>query len=131
MTSCRAAIPILVRNGGGAVVNIASMSGRTKSVLTAPNYVASNAGVIGLTMSLANQHARDGVRVNCVAPGMIQTPMLDAYTGEQLDAIRAAVPMGRFADPSEIASVVSFLTSDAASYVTGETVNVNGGMFMV
>lgn len=129
--TCRSAIPILVRNGGGAVVNIASMSGRTKSVLTAPNYVASNAGVIGLTMSLANQHARDGVRVNCVAPGMIQTPMLDAYTGEQLDAIRAGVPMGRFADPSEIASVVSFLVSDAASYVTGETLNVNGGMFMV
>jgi NAD(P)-dependent dehydrogenase (short-subunit alcohol dehydrogenase family) len=129
--TCRAAIPILTANGGGAIVNVSSMSGRTKSVLTAPNYVASNAGVIGLTMSLANQHARDGIRVNCVTPGMIQTPMLDAYQAEQLDAIRAGVPMGRFADPAEIAAVIAFLVSDKASYVTGETINVNGGMFMV
>ncbi|MBC3191858.1 SDR family oxidoreductase [Pseudonocardia sp. C8] len=129
--TCRAAIPIMTANGGGAVVNCSSMSGRTKSVLTAPNYVASNSGVIGLTMSLANQHAADGVRVNCVAPGMIDTPMLEAYTTEQLAGIRAAVPLGRFADPAEIAAVVGFLVSDRASYVTGETINVNGGMFMV
>ncbi len=82
-------------------------------------------------MSLANQHARDGIRVNCVAPGMIETSMLQAYTAEQLKAIRTAVPMGRFADPAEIAAVIAFLVSDRASYVTGETINVNGGMFMV
>ncbi len=129
--TCKAVIPTLIANGGGAIVNIASMSGRTKSVLTAPNYVASNAGVIGLTMSIANQHAKDGVRVNCVAPGLIRTPMLDNYEDAALDAMRAAVPVGRFADPAEIASVVSFLVSDKAGYITGETINANGGMFMV
>ncbi|GAA4395356.1 SDR family NAD(P)-dependent oxidoreductase [Tsukamurella soli] len=129
--TCRAAVPIMVANGGGAIVNISSMSGRTKSVLTAPNYVASNSGVIGLTMTLAAQVARQGVRVNAIAPGMIDTPMLGAYSSEQLDGIRSAVPMGRFASAAEIAAVASFLVSDKASYITGETLNVNGGMFMV
>ena len=129
--TCKAAIPIMAENGGGAIVNIASMSGRTKSVATAPNYVASNAGMIGLTMTLAAQHARQNVRVNAVAPGLIDTPMLHAYRAEQLDAIRATIPVGRFADPAEIAAVVSFLVSDKASYITGETINANGGMFMV
>lgn len=128
---CRAVIPILAANGGGAIVNISSMSGRTKSVLTAPNYVASNSGVIGLTMTLAAQHAKQNIRVNAIAPGMIQTPLLEAYTAPQLEAIRSAIPMQRFADPAEIASVVSFLVSDKASYITGETINANGGMFMV
>ncbi len=129
--TCKAAIPIMIDNGGGAIVNIASMSGRTKSVATAPNYVASNAGLIGMTMTLAAQHARQNIRVNAVAPGVIETPMLQAYRAEQLDAIRAAVPLGRFAAPEEIAAVVSFLVSDKASYITGETINANGGMFMV
>jgi NAD(P)-dependent dehydrogenase (short-subunit alcohol dehydrogenase family) len=121
----------MIANVGGAVVNISSMSGRTKSVATAANYVASNSGVIGLTMTLGAQHAKEGVRVNAIAPGMIETPMLEAYTSDQLDGIRGAVPMGRFADPAEIAAVASFLVSDKASYITGETINVNGGMFTV
>ena len=129
--TCKAAIPVMAENGCGAIVNIASMSGRTKSVLTAPNYAASNAGIIGLTMTLAAQHARQKIRVNAVAPGLIDTPMLNAYRADQLDAMRNMVPIGRFADPGEIAAVVSFLISDKASYVTGETINANGGMFMV
>lgn len=129
--TCKAVMPVLVAHGGGAIVNIASMSGRTKSVTTSPDYVVSNAGVIGLTMSLASQHAAQGVRVNCVAPGMIETPMLDDFEQSSLDSIRHAIPMRRFAEASEIAAVVSFLVSEKASYVTGETINVNGGMFMV
>jgi len=128
--TCRAAIPIMAANGGGAIVNVSSMSGRTKSVVTAPNYVASNAGVIGLTMTLAAQHARQNIRVNGVAPGMIDTPMAQAFETVHLDAIRNAIPVGRLADPSEIAAVVAFLISDKASYITGETINANGGMFM-
>ena len=127
----KAAVPWLREAGGGAVVNIGSMSGRTKSVATAPSYVAANAGIIGLTMSTANQHAKDRIRVNCVAPGMIRTPMLDNYSEAELDALRRAIPLGHLADPVEIANVVSFLVSDKASYVTGETINANGGMFMV
>lgn len=129
--TCRAAIPIMAENGSGAIVNVASMSGRTKSVATAPNYVASNAGVIGFTMTLAAQHAKQNIRVNAIAPGMIETPMLKTFSAAQLDAIRNAIPMGRFADPAEIAAVVSFLVSDKASYITGETININGGMFMM
>lgn len=127
----KAAVPWLRNAGGGSIVNIGSMSGRTKSVQTAPSYVAANAGIIGLTMSVANQHAKDGIRVNCVAPGMIRTPMLDNYTDAELEAITKAIPLGHIAAPHQIASVVSFLVSDRASYVTGETINANGGMFMV
>ncbi|NMO02326.1 SDR family oxidoreductase [Gordonia sp. TBRC 11910] len=129
--TCKAAIPVMAANGGGSIVNISSMSGRTKSVATAVNYVASNAGVIGLTMTLGAQNAPDGVRVNCIAPGMMQTPMLGAFSPEQLAGIEKAIPMGRFADPAEVASVASFLVSDKASYITGETINVNGGMFTI
>lgn len=128
--TCRAAIPIMAENGGGAIVNISSMSGRTKSAMTAPNYVASNAGVIGLTMTLAAQHAKQNIRVNGVAPGMIDTPMAKQFLPEQLKVIENGIPMGRLAAPEEIAAVVAFLISDKASYITGETINANGGMFM-
>lgn len=127
----KAAVPWMRGNGGGAIVNIGSMSGRTKSVATAPSYVAANAGIIGLTMVTANQHAKDRIRVNCVAPGMIRTPMLDNYSEAELEALCKAIPLGYLSDPVEIANVVSFLVSDKSSYVTGETINVNGGMFMV
>ncbi|MEZ3159490.1 SDR family NAD(P)-dependent oxidoreductase [Microbacterium sp. BWT-B31] len=127
----KAAVPWLRDAGGGAIVNISSMSGRTKSVQTSPAYVSANAGIIGLTMSTANQHAKDGIRVNAIAPGMIRTPMLDNYTEAQLEAIRQSIPLGFIAEPSQIASVVSFLVSDKAAYITGETINANGGMFMM
>lgn len=127
----KAAVPWMREAGGGAIVNIGSMSGRTKSVATAPSYVAANAGIIGLTMSTANQHAKDKIRVNCVAPGMIRTPMLDNYSAAELEALAKAIPLGYLSDPVEIANVVSFLVSDKSSYVTGETINANGGMFMV
>lgn len=80
--TCRAVIPRLEARGGGAIVNLASIAGRTKSYYSAPNYVASKGGVIGLTMALAAQHAARNVRVNCVAPGIFRTPMAQAYTDE-------------------------------------------------
>ncbi|MFC4945865.1 SDR family oxidoreductase [Pseudonocardia sp. GCM10023141] len=129
--TCHSLIPAIAENGGGAIVNIASMSGRTKSLVSGVDYSTANAGVIGMTMTLAAQNAKRGVRVNCIAPGMVQTPMLDGYEVSHLDAIRSAIPMQRFAKPEEIASVVAFLVSDAASYITGETINANGGMFTV
>lgn len=127
---CRALIPMLVEAGGGAIVNLASVSGRTKSIYSAPNYVASKAGVIGLTMSLAAQFAAKGVRVNSVAPGLVDTAMLSGYSEEQKTAMNDAIPMGRFAHPREVATVVRFLLSDDSSYLTGQTLNVNGGQFM-
>jgi NAD(P)-dependent dehydrogenase (short-subunit alcohol dehydrogenase family) len=78
--TCRAVIPHLEPRGGGAIVNLASIAGRTKSYFTAPSYVSSKGGVIGLTMVLAAQHASGGIRVNCVAPGIVRTPMADVYS---------------------------------------------------
>lgn len=127
--TCRAFLPQLERSRG-AVVNVSSVSGRTRSIWSAPNYVASKAGVIGLTMVLAAQHAHAGVRVNCVAPGIIETPMLAAYSDEQRRTMIAAIPLGRYADPAEVGAVIAFLLSQQASYVTGQTINVNGGQFM-
>jgi NAD(P)-dependent dehydrogenase (short-subunit alcohol dehydrogenase family) len=129
--ACRAAIPIIASTGGGAIVNVSSISGRTKSTYAAPNYVASKAGVIGLTMSLAAQNAREGVRVNCVAPGVIDTPMLDSYTAEQKAQLTEVIPMARLGTADDVASCIVFLATDGASYITGQTVNVNGGQFML
>lgn len=128
--ACKAVIPVMSRYGGGAIINVASQSGRTKSFYSAPDYVASKAGVIGLTMVLANQHARDGIRVNCVAPGLVETPMFAAYTEKQRQRMIEAVPMGRLARPEELAAVITFLATERSSYVTGQTINVNGGSFM-
>jgi 3-oxoacyl-[acyl-carrier protein] reductase len=124
-------VALMRAGGGGAIVNVASMSGRTKSIFTTPAYAAANAGVIGLTMTTAAQEAKHGIRVNCVAPGIIETPMLSMYSGDQRAAMAGSVPLGRIASPSEVANVILFLLSEKASYITGETVNVNGGLFMV
>jgi 3-oxoacyl-[acyl-carrier protein] reductase len=129
--ACKAAYPIMRGQRSGAVVNVASVSGRTKSVFTAPNYVASKAGVIGLTMSLASQWCPDGIRVNCVAPGLADTEMVAVYTPEQRQMLEQSIPMKRFARPQEVANAIVFLASAQASYITGETLNVNGGLFMV
>jgi 3-oxoacyl-[acyl-carrier protein] reductase len=127
---CKAALPWLVERGGGAIVNVSSIGGRTKSAHGAPSYVASKAGVIGLTMSLAAQNATHGVRVNCVAPGVIDTDMTAVLTAEQRAASVASIPLGRLGEPSDVAYVIAALLSDRWSYVTGQTINVNGGMFM-
>jgi len=128
-STCRAFMPYL-EQAHGAIVNVSSVSGRTRSIWSAPNYVASKAGVIGLTMVLAAQQAHAGVRVNCVAPGIIETPMLAAYSAGQRQRMLDAIPLGRYAEPAEVGAVIAFLLSERASYVTGQTINVNGGQFM-
>ncbi|MAG36374.1 MAG: hypothetical protein CL878_09035 [Dehalococcoidia bacterium] len=125
----RAALPHLLRKRG-AIVNLSSLAGRTKSILAAPSYAASKAGVIGMTMTMAGHHAQDGVRINCVAPGPTDTPMITTLPPEQYAQVMAAMPMGRLATPDEIAEAIYFLASDAASFITGQCINVNGGVFM-
>ena len=127
--AARALLPHL-RRAGGAVVTISSISGRTRSTFAAPSYVASKAGVIGLTMSLAAQEA-PGVRVNAVAPGVIESPMTASYGPERLAALRAAIPLDRLGSPEDVAAAVVWLLSDDSAYVTGQTINVNGGQFML
>ncbi|MBK6706915.1 MAG: SDR family oxidoreductase [Sphingomonadales bacterium] len=126
---CKAAIPIMHAQGGGAIVNTASASGMAGDFGFGA-YNAAKAGVINFTRTAAIDHARDGIRVNAVCPGPVDTPIL-AGIGEVPD-LRAdwedRVPMGRFAQPQEIAEVVAFLASDAASYVTGVSIAVDGGL---
>jgi meso-butanediol dehydrogenase/(S,S)-butanediol dehydrogenase/diacetyl reductase len=127
---CRAAIPHLKRAGGGAIVNTASIPGVAADYGMAA-YNAAKAGVINLTRAVAIDHARDGIRANAICPGAIDTPLLrqlaDALPG-MLDAWHAAIPQGRLGRPEEVAELALFLASDAASYVTGAAIIVDGGL---
>ncbi len=128
---CRAAIRAMKLRGAGAVVNFGSIWGDLGSAGVAA-YCASKGAVHNLTRALAMDHATDGIRINAVCPGEVRTPMLQSERDEPvtqalLDRLAATVPMGRLAEPEEIARVVVFLLSDAASYVTGTLVNVDAG----
>ncbi|WP_198369483.1 SDR family NAD(P)-dependent oxidoreductase [Roseomonas rosulenta] len=125
--ACRAAMPLLRR--GGSVVNIASMAGHRGSVRHA-HYAACKAAVLGFTRSLVHELSPRGVRANCVSPGIIATPMTEGIMRENGAALIAATPMKRFGTPGEVASVIAFLASDAAAFVTGETIHINGGIYM-
>jgi 3-oxoacyl-[acyl-carrier protein] reductase len=123
----RAAMPLLRR--GGSVVNIASMAGHRGSVRHA-HYAACKAAVLGFTRSLVHELSPRGVRANCVSPGIIATPMTEAIMRDNGAALIAATPMKRFGTPEEVASVIAFLASDAAAFVNGETIHINGGIYM-
>jgi len=119
---------ILKQRQSGRIVNVGSVVGSTGNPGQA-NYVASKAGLVGLTKALAKEVASRGVTVNAVAPGFIETDMTAGLADAVKDAYRTQIPLGRFGTPAEVASVVAFLASDAAAYITGQVIHVNGGMW--
>ncbi len=119
----------MIKARKGSVVNITSVIGQTGNAGQA-NYAASKAGIEAFSRSVAQEVASRGVRINCIAPGFIATEMTDVLSDDQKKAILSKIPMDRIAEPSEIATVVSFLISDDSKYITGHTLSVNGGMFM-
>ena len=123
----RAALPAMIRNKSGAIVNIASMWGQTGASCEV-HYSAAKAGLIGMTRALAKEVAPSGIRVNCVSPGCVDTAMMSGFSKDDIDALCDEIPLGRIGRPEEIASAVSFLLSDEASYITGQVLGVNGGM---
>ncbi|MDE1514619.1 MULTISPECIES: 3-oxoacyl-ACP reductase FabG [Vibrio] len=120
----------MMKKRQGRIINVGSVVG-TMGNAGQTNYAAAKAGVIGFTKSMAREVASRGVTVNTVAPGFIETDMTKALNDEQRAATLTQVPAGRLGDPREIASAVAFLASPEAAYITGETLHVNGGMYMI
>ena len=125
----RACLRAMTKARKGRIINIASVVG-TMGNAGQTNYAASKAGMMGFTKSLAREVGVRGITVNCVAPGFIDTDMTRAIGESARDALLGAIPLGRLGSPEEIASAVTFLASPAAGYITGETLHVNGGMYM-
>ena len=126
---CRAVLRPMVKQRSGRIVNIGSVVGRTGNPGQA-NYAASKAGLEGFTRSLALEVASRGITANVVAPGMIETDMTAALDERARDALRGRIPMGRLGTADDVAGAVCFLASDEASYITGQVVSVNGGMYL-
>jgi len=118
-----------VMRPGSSIINISSVLGLTTAALPQAAYASSKAGLIGMTRDLAQQWTgRKGIRVNALAPGFFESEMTDQYPDGYLDSMRARLPAGRAGDPAELAATVVFLVSDAAGYITGQTLAVDGGM---
>jgi len=126
---CREALKVMRKKRFGSVVNIASIVGETGNA-GQTNYAASKGGTIAMTKSFAIEAATSGIRYNTITPGFIATEMTDVLKDEVKEAFTAKIPMARFGNPSEVAEATAFLLSDHSSYITGETLKVNGGMFM-
>lgn len=123
---CRAVLPYMIHKKSGSIVNISSMWGQTGGSCEV-HYSAAKAGVIGLTKALAKEVSLSGIRVNCIAPGVVGTKMMSSFSEDDIDALCGEIPLGRMGTPEEIAEAAAFLASDKASYITGQILGVNGG----
>jgi 3-oxoacyl-[acyl-carrier protein] reductase len=131
MLCARGVLPSMRARKTGAIVNVGSIAAHTGGGPGAAAYAAAKAGLIGFTKGLAREVAGDGVRVNAVSPGVIDTPLQHRFSiAERLPRIEEHIPIGRLGSARECAEVIAFLASDAASYVVGETIEVNGGLLM-
>lgn len=131
---CRAFLPGMAANGGGSVVNIASVAGSIKGIVNRFVYGATKAAVIGITKSIAADFVAKGIRCNAICPGTVDTPSLHDRMAAQGDiekaraAFIARQPMGRLGNAEEIATLAVYLASDEASYITGQAINIDGGI---
>jgi len=123
-------LPIMMGNKYGKIVNISSISGKKESIFASPSYCASKAGIIGLTRCVAAQVAQFGINVNCVAPGITDTDIISILGDNKITNALRTIPLGRIGKPEDIANAVLFLVKDSSNFITGETINVNGGSFM-
>jgi len=129
--AAQAVIPKMLEKGSGVIVNVTSIAARNGGALGSIHYSAAKAAILTMTKGLAKEFATQGIRVNAVSPGVIDTPYHETFTTpEVMDNLRKAIPMGREGRPDEVASVIAFLASDAASYLCGETIEINGGLLM-
>jgi 3-oxoacyl-[acyl-carrier protein] reductase len=126
----RAVLRGMMKKRWGRIISITSVVGETGNGGQG-NYAAAKAGLVGMSKSLAAEVASRNITVNCVAPGFIATPMTDALTDAQKEAVFGKIPAGRMGTPAEIAAAVAYLASEEAGYVTGETLQINGGMAMI
>jgi len=127
----KAVVPLMIEKKSGSIINLTSIAGRTGGGLGAIHYASAKGGIISFTKGLAKELAPFGIRVNAVSPGVIDTPYHEQFsTPEMMKANVNATPLGRIGTAEEVAKVIAFLASNAASYVVGETIEVNGGMFM-
>jgi len=126
---CKYAIKKMLKNKYGRVVNITSIVGHTGN-LGQSNYAASKAGMVAMSKSLAIEYAKKNITINCVSPGFIQSKMTDKILENIKAVLTARIPMSKLGTGEDVSNSVAFLSSDAASYITGETIHVNGGMYM-
>jgi 3-oxoacyl-[acyl-carrier protein] reductase len=127
---CQAVIPSMIRQGGGRIINMASSAGKAGGNLAGAHYSVSKAGVICLAKQLARELGCHNITVNAVAPGRIDTPMIQIASREENEKFRLQTPLGRLGTPADVANAVVFLASDEASFITGEIVDVNGGLLI-
>jgi 3-oxoacyl-[acyl-carrier protein] reductase len=123
---CKAVLPVMMGQKSGKIVNIASVAGKEGNANQAP-YSAAKAGIIGLTKALAKEMAPYNIYVNCVSPALIETDIAKEFTADQRAFLISKIPLGRMGKPEEVASVVKFLVSDEASFVTGQCYDISGG----
>jgi 3-oxoacyl-[acyl-carrier protein] reductase len=127
---CQAAAFHMRARGRGSILNVSSIAGQTGGVAGSPAYAAAKAGVLALSRALARRYAPAGIRVNCIAPADIETDMTKNWPQDLRDRLIAATPLGRFGKADEVSGAAVFLASDEASYITGQTLSINGGAFM-
>jgi 3-oxoacyl-[acyl-carrier protein] reductase len=128
---CQAVAGSMMERKTGAIINVSSIAGRTGGALGSIHYSAAKGGLITFTKGLAKELGPYGVRVNAVSPGVIDTPYHEQFSSsEMMKTYASQIPLGRVGTPPEVAKVICFLASDAASYLAGETIEINGGMFM-